>query len=347
MGANLIPIVRNFIIQVMNIPASHCAVQEGCTVPGNRKLLRFDFLCWNAGNKDVAMGNPAQNPQLYEYSPCHGHYHLRDFNGFKLYDCKGLERIGSKQAFCLMDLDKIDPAAGPAKFSNCNSNQGVSAGWADVYNNALDCQWVDITGVPDGDYVLEAFTNRNGVVKEDWYGDNFTWAGVRVKRNTVQQIPVPCYPEDCLSFNPKNVTAKKIAGSWKVVDGNHWMLDFGSKQKDAKKAVKIIKFYGMNRICFVGRPAPGGKQLMMYFKINDKAPVGSFLGEDAVPFSNFNVSAQFVTNRWKVVDGSHWILDFGISEANARKAVWLIKKYGFNDICFVGRPNPPMMYFRV
>ena len=86
---------------------------------------------------------------------------------------------------------------------------------------------------------------------------------------------------------------------------------------------------------------------MMYYKINNTSPVGPFAGEDAVSFSNFNVSAQLINNRWKVVDGSHWILDFGISEANARKAVWLIKKYGFNDICFVGRPNPPMMYFRV
>lgn len=346
MGANLIPRVRSFSIDNRTFSASHCAVQEGCTVAGARKLLRFDFLCWNAGNKDVKMGSPAQNPQWYEFSPCHGHYHLRDFNGFKLYDCKGLERTGMKQAFCLIDLEKINPGAGSAKFNSCNTNQGITAGWADVYGSGLDCQWVDITGVPDGDYVLEARTNRNGVVPEDWYGDNFTWAGVRITGNSVQEIPAPCYPEDCVSFNPKTVTAKQISGRWKVVDGTHWMMDFGSKQAAAKQAVKVIKYYGMNRMCFVGRPAPGGQQLMMYFKITNAAPSGPFSGEDAIPFSNFNVSAQFVNGHWKVVDGAHWMLDFGLSEANARKAVWLIKRYGFNFICFVGRPNAPMMYFR-
>src|SRR6266849_4730331 len=160
MGVNLIPLVRNFSITTRTFAASDCAVQEQCVVAGQRKLLRFDFLSWNAGNTDLAMGAPTNNQQLYVWSPCHGHWHLRDFNTFKLYDC--------------------------------NSNQGVSAGWADVYNAQLDCQWVDITGLPDGDYTLESWTNRNAVVKEDRYGDNLTWTGVRVTGNFVTEIPVPC-----------------------------------------------------------------------------------------------------------------------------------------------------------
>ena len=32
--------------------------------------------------------------------------------------------------------------------------QGLSAGWADVYSSDLDCQWLDVTGVPEGDYLL-------------------------------------------------------------------------------------------------------------------------------------------------------------------------------------------------
>ena len=347
MGANLIPIVRKFKIETKTFAANDCAKQEGCIdSTGTRKLLRFDFLCWNAGDKEVKMGAPAQNPQWYEFSPCHGHYHLKQFNGYKLYDCKGKERKGNKQAFCLEDSEKL--SAGPAnkKFNDCNNNQGVSAGWADLYGANLDCQWIDITGLPDGEYVVEARTNRSGIVKEDWYGDNFTWAGVKITGNTVKEIPVPCYPEDCIGFNPANVQAKNIGGRWKVVDGDHWILDFNTKEAEAKKARDVIKFYGMTSICFVGRPSPTGKQLMMYFKVGNKAPSGAFPGEDAIAFNNANVEAKKVSGTWKVVDGNMWMLDFGASEANARKAVWIIKKYGFNFQCFVGRPNAPMMYFR-
>jgi hypothetical protein len=68
--------------------------------------------------------------------------------------------------------------------------------------------------------------------------------------------------EDCNSINYNNVTAAFAGGAWKVVDGSHWMLDFGSKEADAKIAVSIIKFYGFTHMCFVGRPNPG----MTYFR---------------------------------------------------------------------------------
>ncbi len=346
MGVNLVPIVRRFKIETKTFAARHCAVVEGCTTAGTRKLLRFDFLCWNAGDRDLRMGAPADNPQWYEFSPCHQHFHLKQFNGYKIFDCQGRDRKGNKQAFCLEDSERISGGRATPQFQNCNSNQGISAGWADLYGRGLDCQWIDITGLPDGEYVVEARTNRSGVVREDWYGDNFTWAGVRIKGNDVTEIPVPCYPEDCLGFDPSKVQAKKIEGRWKVVDGDHWLLDFGAKEGAAKKARDVIKFYGLNRICFVGRPAPSGKQLMMYLKIGNAVPVGAFPGEDSIPFNPANVAAKKAGGRWKVAEGSMWMLDFGISEANARKAVWIIKKYGFRFQCFVGRPNAPMMYFR-
>ena len=345
MGVNLVPIVRGFWIDTRFFSSSSCAVVEGCTVPGLRKLLRFDFLCWNAGDADLPVGNPANHPEWFEFSPCHGHFHLKDFNGYKLIDCAGREVAGNKQAFCMIDLQRISGTS-PPRFTDCNTNQGISAGWADVYNSALDCQWIDITGLPDGDYVLEARTNRNGLLGEDWYGDNFTWSGVRITGSNVVQIDVPCYPEDCLGFNPDNVQAVNIGGRWKVVDGSHWILDFGGSQANAEKARDIIKHYGMDEICFVGRPSRTGQQLVMYFKVNGGAPAGAFPGEDAIPFNPANVTAQQAGGRWKVTEGSMWMLDFGVSEANARKAAALIREYGFQYQCFVGRPGPPMMYFR-
>jgi hypothetical protein len=150
------------------------------------------------------------------------------------------------------------------------------------------------------------------------------------------------FTEDCIPFNPSLVQAKKINNRWKVVQGSMWMLDFGSSQANANKAVKIIKHYKMDRQCFVGRPnAP-----MQYYTVGGKAPQGAFGGEDCIPFNPNNVQAKKINNHWKVVDGSHWILDFDKKEAEAKIAVKIIKYYGFKYICFVGRPNAPMMYFR-
>lgn len=83
-------------------------------------------------------------------------------------------------------------------------------------------------------------------------GYNGTFADVEAKKFT----------EDCVGFNPNNVQAKNVGGRWKVVDGNHWMIDFDKKEAEAKIAVQTIRHYGWNQMCFVGRPnAP-----MMYFK---------------------------------------------------------------------------------
>jgi hypothetical protein len=69
------------------------------------------------------------------------------------------------------------------------------------------------------------------------------------------------------------------------------------------------------------------------------------MGQDCLSFNPLSASAAEIGQRWKVIDGSHWILDFGTSQENAEKAEAFIKSYGFNNICFVDRPNAPMMYF--
>lgn len=148
--------------------------------------------------------------------------------------------------------------------------------------------------------------------------------------------------EDCLTMNYNNIRIEKINSSWKIVEGSSWLLDFGSSVYNAIQAFKIIKHYQFTSQCFVGRPGPS----MQYFLSGGKAPVGPFTGEDSIGFNPSAIIVKKINGRWKIVEGSHWIMDFGTSETEALKSFSIIQKYGFNRICFVGRPNPPMVYFR-
>jgi len=148
--------------------------------------------------------------------------------------------------------------------------------------------------------------------------------------------------EDCLKMNYRNIQVKKISGRWKIVEGSNWLLDFGSSVYNAVKAYNIIKFYKFTSQCFVGRPGPS----MRYFLSDGKAPAGVFPGEDSIGFNPSAIVVKKINRRWKIVEGSHWIMDFAGNEAEALKAFSIIQKYGFNRICYVGRPNPPMIYFR-
>jgi hypothetical protein len=148
--------------------------------------------------------------------------------------------------------------------------------------------------------------------------------------------------EDCVSFNPRTATAAQIKGTWKIVDGRHWLFDFGRHRKEADQALRIIKYYGMNQSCFVGRPQPS----FQYLLVSGNAPVGSTPVEDCVAFNPQTTTVQQIKGRWKIVDGSHWLFDFGSNKPEAMMALEIIKRYGFTHSCFVGRPNASFTYLR-
>ena len=156
-------------IQERDFLAGDCAYIEG-TVGGTglRRLLTFDTVVVNWGQLDAHIGDPADPvPPLvagdFVYSPCHDHYHFTDFIRYRLLDGANLVAAGYKQAFCLRDDTAYTPLHSHAY--ECD-NQGISAGWSDVYDRFLDGQWIDITDVPPGNYTLEATVNAVGKIPE-------------------------------------------------------------------------------------------------------------------------------------------------------------------------------------
>ena len=126
------------------------------------------------------------------------------------------------------------------------------------------------------------------------------------------------------------------------MSGSSSLLNFEANEAGANLAVNIIKFYAMDRMCFVGRPnAP-----MMYCLSSGSSPSGGFPGEDCIGLNPANVTVQNISGRWTVVDGSSYLINFEGEQEEANTAVAIIKKYGFTRMCFVARPNAPMIYFR-
>lgn len=164
----------------------------------------------------------------------------------------------------------------------------------------------------------------------------------QLKENINYKVNKRSLREDCIDFDYNSVCLTIVENNYKIVEGSKWLLDFGTDIKSAVKALEIIKFYKFTQQCFVGRPNPS----MEYYLCNGKSPVGAFPGEDMIKFNPSAIEVKKISNRWKIVEGTHWILDFESNETEALEAYEIIQKYGFNKICFVGRPNPPMIYFR-
>ena len=146
-----------------------CAFEEGVIGgAGYRRLLRFDTVIMNAGDGDLIVGDRSDptNPyaDAFEFSPCHGHYHIRDFSVYELLNTdRTVVVAGHKQGFCFEDSFKY--GGGKSNGYNC-SFQGITSGWGDWYYKQLTGQWIDITGVPEGDYIVRVTVNAAGTFDE-------------------------------------------------------------------------------------------------------------------------------------------------------------------------------------
>jgi lysyl oxidase len=149
--------------------ADACAFDEGVIgAAGYRRLLRFDTVIMNAGDGDLVIGDRADpnNPYApyFVFSECHGHYHIRDFSVYQLLRLDGtVAAEGHKQGFCLTDSFKY----GENKSNGYDCHfQGITSGWGDWYYKQLVGQWIDITGVPEGDYIVRVRINLGGIFDE-------------------------------------------------------------------------------------------------------------------------------------------------------------------------------------
>jgi len=188
---------RAFSIVDRTFLSTDCAVQEGMVSPGDRTLIRFAVSAANVGEADLVMPDPESRPDLFQWSPCHGHFHFRGFAVYSLwlpeqhevwqqlraanpdvpYDDllanSGLTPpvTARKLAFCMEDSAKfLHGTKGGPKYT-CQS-QGIQAGWLDEYKAKLDGQWLDITEVPPGHYVLDWELNPDRTIEESSFGNN-------------------------------------------------------------------------------------------------------------------------------------------------------------------------------
>ena len=84
-----------------------------------------------------------------------------------------------KQGFCMRDESPFLSSAPEVPHFDC-SFQGITAGWQDIYDKSLDCQWLDITGVPPGVYILRIKANPDHIFPERNFSNNTTDVLIRI-----------------------------------------------------------------------------------------------------------------------------------------------------------------------
>lgn len=107
----------------------------------------------------------------------HGHWHVSRVVDVDLWSAARHAR-GAKIGYCFFDTTRVSrtlPGSRPwpfyresmcARRTGLTSRMGISVGWGDRYQSTLPFQWVDITGLPGGAYVIRAMVDaRNRFVE--------------------------------------------------------------------------------------------------------------------------------------------------------------------------------------
>lgn len=185
-------------LSMRTMTANNCDVAEGCvTGYGVRHVIQFTSRIYNYGTLDYYIGNPSGQPGMFNFNNCHGHAHYEGYGDYRLYDSNDfLVPAGHKNGYCVIDL------CGMGQYT-CG-NMGISAGCYDAYGAGTQCQWVDITNVPDGDYRLAAIINSQHLPDalgryETNFLNNATQVCIRITRNA-QNIPSFSILPNCTPF---------------------------------------------------------------------------------------------------------------------------------------------------
>ncbi|CAN5378546.1 hypothetical protein BH11BAC2_BH11BAC2_21760 [soil metagenome] len=157
-----------------------CLIGEGCLSGyGQREVINFSTHISNNGDLDYYIGIPQPGNPQFVLDQCHGHWHYVGYAKYELYDSlQNKMQSGFKNGFCVLDLGCF---TGTAKFG-CG-NMGITAGCFDEYGAGLACQWIDITGIPDGHYSL--------VVKVNW--DHSPDKAGRVEQSYDNNTGIVCF----------------------------------------------------------------------------------------------------------------------------------------------------------
>lgn len=189
-------------------------------------VLKFPTVAWNVGSVALdLLGEPTLDPTTWRalqcvrwegrlcqkrrdvgdvlYHPDHNHFHFEDFAKYELrritatgmpsFEDQDLLASSPKVSFCLQDSVSEEGREPTSRFyaSCAGVLQGISPGWADVYDYTLPGQSLPISGLADGRYALVITLDPERRLRESDETDNVAFSVVELSGNGTEAHVVP------------------------------------------------------------------------------------------------------------------------------------------------------------
>lgn len=178
--------------------AADGVAEIGDTLKVRQQILRSDGT-WRVRETTATMKYAADG---------HNHFHAVDLQRIRIQnlDHKTL-RNSAKTGFCFLDSYAYGSTK-PSRYNNANSvcniasnktvPMGISVGWGDIYRSTIAYQWIDITGMPTGYYIIKIIADppyeTGGRFLERYESNNRGWAKIRLTSTGVTVISKSARP---------------------------------------------------------------------------------------------------------------------------------------------------------
>lgn len=156
------------------------------------------------------------------------------------------------------------------------------------------------------------------------------------------QAPAPS-PDNLSRFDYHHVELRRQDDRWQLVANGRPLKDFGRREADARQALRLIHDLRLTQHGTIGSPQP----VIEYWLADGAAPRGLVRGLRLTALDPHSTRAEQVQGQWCVRDDRQVLFQFGAHEEDAQRAAEVIRKYGFNQVGYVGQGTPSMMYFLV
>ena len=166
-----------------------CRSVSRCPTMQVRQRLRRTDGTWQVRSTDATM--------RYEVGDGHRHWHLVDFEQYRLYRlgvASTKARVGAKFGFCFFDVARIRPFGAARRQylerdcgtpSSLKVHVGLSGGWSDEYPWNFAGQYVDVTGLPRGEYLLCVTADPAKSLRQVTTRNDQAWVRLRIGRGGI------------------------------------------------------------------------------------------------------------------------------------------------------------------
>jgi hypothetical protein len=148
-------------------------------------------------------------------------------------------------------------------------------------------------------------------------------------------------PENLQTFTPQALQLGRENGHWVLTAFGQIMKDFGRRGEEGREVLRLIQQMGLNQ-----RATLGVTHVVMEYWLRDGKPPASMpRGVRSFPLALAETSVEQCEGCWVVRDRGRVLFNFGPHEQEARQALAVMRKYGFNRVGVVGQAVPAMIVF--